>query len=310
MRETQGQTVQVSPLSDDLAFLDIVTEWDLSSAYHSWKPSIVVPPTFLPGTLPRVIAICNQKGGAGKTTTALELAMSLIARGLRVRLIDADPQEACLTVWLRYFWPEDLAEPARKSLEHLYFDQTVTLQDITYPTPYKGLYFVPSFPDLEDVETKHPTGTDTNLQYHLSKPDDGFDVTIIDCGPSLGPLTVSALVASQDVIIPVQAASGLDVRGAAALNRTIRSVQGRLNPQLRVASVVLTDFEKSTLARQIGGKLAKAYPNAVILPARTSVRIGEAQLDKEPLRVFAPTATTGLDYDRGASVLFGNKGAA
>ncbi|MFE3144255.1 ParA family protein [Streptomyces scopuliridis] len=310
MRETQAQTVQVSALSDDLAFLDIVTEWDVDSAYHEWKAGIVVPPTFLAGSLPRVIAICNQKGGAGKTTTALELAMALVARGLRVRIIDADPQEASMTVWLRYFYPEARAEADRKNLMHLYFDQTVTLQQITYATPFEGLYLVPSFPDLEDVETKHPAGTDTALQYHLAKADDGIDVTIIDCGPGLGPLTVSALVASHDVIIPVQAASGLDVRGAAALNRTIGSVQGRLNTELRVAAVVLTDFEKSSLARQIGGKLAKAYPNAVILPARTSVRIGEAQLAQQPLRTFAPSATTVLDYDRGASLLLGNGTAA
>lgn len=304
MRETQRETVQVSPLSDDLAFLDIVTEWDYASAYHDWKASIVVPPTFLPGALPRVIAISNQKGGAGKTTTALELAMALVARGLRVRIIDADPQEASLSVWLQFFYPEGVPAAERKHLTHLYFDQSVTLQEITYATPYEGLYFVPSFPDLEDVETKHPTGTETALQFHLSKPDDDIDVTIIDCGPGLGPLTVSALVAARDVIVPVQAASGLDARGAAALNRTITSVQGRLNTELRVAAVVLTDFEKSGLARQIGGKLARAYPDAVILPARTSVRIGEAQLARKPLRIFASGVTTVLDYDRGASVLF------
>ncbi|MFE6630324.1 ParA family protein [Streptomyces rochei] len=310
MRETQGETVQVSPLSDDLAFLDIVTEWDVDSTFHEWRAGIVVPATFLPGALPRVIAICNQKGGAGKTTTALEFAMALVARGLRVRIIDADPQEASLSVWLRYFYPEGVEPADRKNLMHLYFDQSVTLQEITYATPFEGLYFVPSFPDLDDVETKHPTGTETQLQFHLSKADDGIDVNIIDCGPKLGPLTVSALVAAHDVVIPVQGASGLDVRGAAALNRTITSVQARLNTELRVAAVVLTDFEKSTLSRQIGGRLAKAYPNAVILPARTSVRIGEAQLAKQPLRIFAPGATTVLDYDRGASILFGNGSAA
>ncbi|MFE0453050.1 ParA family protein [Streptomyces sp. NPDC058914] len=304
MRETQGETVQVTPLSGDLAFLDIVTEWDIETAYHHWRAAAVVPPTFLPAPLPRVVAICNQKGGAGKTTTALELAMALVARGLRVRIIDADPQEASLSVWLRFFYPESLPEGSRRNLMHLYFQPELTLEDVTYATPYEGLYFVPSFPDLEDVESKQPTGTETTLQYHLSKPDDGIDVTLIDCGPGLGPLTVSALVAAHDVIIPVQAGSGLDVRGAAALNRTIGTVKQRLNPDLRVAAVILTDFEKSTLARQIGARLARAYPDSVVLPARTNIRIGAAQLARQPLRTFEPGATTVLDYDLGARILF------
>ncbi|MET8855514.1 ParA family protein [Streptomyces sp. NPDC004579] len=249
-------------------------------------------------------AICNQKGGAGKTTSALELAMALVARGLRVRVIDADPQEASLSVWLRFFYPEGLPEADRKNLRDLYFEPEVTLQDVTFATPYTGLYFTPSFPDLKDVESKHPAGTETLLQYHLRNGGDDVDINLIDCGPGLGPLTVSALVAAHDVYIPVQAGSGLDVRGAAALNRTITTVQQRLNRELRVAAVVLTDFEKSTLARQIGHTLAKAYPDAVILPARTNIRIGAAQLAKEPLRTFEPSATTVLDYDLGARILF------
>ena len=311
MRETQAPTVQVPPLGDDLAFLDIVTEWDVVSAYHLWKVGIVVPAAFEPGATPnRVIAVCNQKGGVGKTVTALELAMALIALGLRVRLIDGDPQEASLSAWLRFFYPEDLPQEQRYSLEHLFFDNSVSLQDISYATPYKGLSFVPSYPDLGDVESKHPAGSETELQYHLEKSRDDVDVTIIDCGPSLGTLTVSALVAAHDVLIPVQAASGLDVRGAAALNRTIKTVRGRLNPSLRVAAVFLTDFEKSSLARQIGGKLAAAYPQALIVPARTSVRVGEAELALEPLRTFAPDATVVADYGRAADLLIRREAAS
>jgi chromosome partitioning protein len=309
MRETRGDTVPVPPLSDDLAFLDIVTEWDISTPYHEWKPSIVVPPTFLAGAaIGRVIAVCNQKGGAGKTTTSLELAMALVARGLRVRIIDADKQDASLSAWLRYFLPEGVTIADAPNLLHLFFDQEVGLADVTYATPYTGLTFVPSFPDLDDVEAKRPTGSETALQFHLSQDDDA-DVTIIDCGPALGPLTVSALVAADDVLIPVQGDSGLDVKGAAALNRSITTVRKRLNPKLRVAGVVLTDFEKSSLARQIGHIFAQKYPEAVLLPVRTSVRLGESQLARTPLRVFAPGATTVLDYDRGAQLLLQSGGA-
>ncbi|MGW5817241.1 ParA family protein [Streptomyces noursei] len=304
MHETLEQTVHVPTLPDDLTYLDVVSQWDTTSPYVEWKTSITVPPTFLPSALPRVIAICNQKGGVGKTVTALELALALVARGLRVRIIDADPQAASMSVWLRFFYPEGVTAKTARNLVHLFFDETLTLDDVTYPTPYKGLFFIPSRPDLDDVNTKHPTGTDTLLRYLLNKPSDHIDVNIIDCGPSLGPLTASALVASQDIVIPVQAASGLDVHGAASLNSTIKTVQARMNPDLRVAAVVLTDFERSNLARKIGGRLARAYPDAMMLPARTCVRIGDAQLAKTPLRVLEPRATTVLDYDRGAQLLF------
>ncbi|MER5352611.1 ParA family protein [Kitasatospora sp. NPDC002551] len=285
-----------------------MTEWDVESAYHDWKTGIVVPETFQAASFPRVVAVCNQKGGVGKTTTAFELAMALIAHGLKVRIVDADDQEASVSVWLRYLL-EAHPEDRRLNLRDLFFDAKVKLAEVSYPTPYERLTLVPSYPDLADVNAKHPTGTDTCLQHHLRKADD-VDVTIIDCGPSLGAMTVSALIAADDVIIPVQAASGLDVRGAGALNRTIATVQERMNPDLRVAAAVLTDFERSTIARKIGGSLARAYPGAVILPARTNVKIGEAQLAKEPLRLFAPGSTTVRDYDKGARILFGLGAAA
>ncbi|MEV6133178.1 AAA family ATPase [Streptomyces violaceusniger] len=302
MRETQAQTVQVSPLSDDLAFLDIVTEWDLSSAYHDWKVGIVVPDTFRPNPItPRVIAVANQKGGVGKTLTAFELAMALVARGLRVRLVDADPQMAALSAWLIACFPEG----KRWTLTDVLFERC-SLADATYPTPYVGLYTVVSGPDLGEVENSHekPPGVESLLQYHLST-EDQFDVTIIDAGPTLGLPTVAALVAAHDVLVPVQAASGLDVKGAASLMQTINRVKGRLNPNLRIAATFLTDFDRSTLSRTIGGQMVKAFPDALVVPVRRSVRVGEAQLAMAPLRLFTPGTTTTLDYDLAAALLTG-----
>lgn len=304
VNETQAQTVQVSRLSDDLAFLDIVTEWDTTSGYHQWKPAMVVPSTFMSrDTLHRVYAVANQKGGVGKTLTALELALAMVARGKRVRLIDADPQVASLSSWIPVFYPDDLPESERRSLTDVYFDRC-TLGEATYPTAYKGLYLVPSFPDLATVEGDRPTGAETCLRYHLwDAGNDDFDVTIIDSGPSLGSLTVSALVAAQDVIIPVQAGSGLDIEGAAALYQTINTVQTRMNRDLRVAAIILTDFTRSKLARTIGAEMAKAFPETLIVPTRTCIEIGNAQLEKKALRLHTPDATTVLDYDRAAGVL-------
>ena len=305
MRETQAQTVQVTPLSDDLAFLDITTDWDLTTAYHDWRAAIVVPQTFRPNPVtPRIIAVANQKGGVGKTLTAFELAMALVARGLRVRLVDADPQMAALSAWLIACFPEGKDKPW--TLTDVLFERC-TLADATYPTPYVGLYTVVSGPDLGEVENSRekPPGVESLLQYHLSTTDDEFDVTIIDSGPTLGLPTVASLVAAHDVVIPVQAASGLDVKGAAALMRTINQVKGRLNPQLRIAATVLTDFEKSSLSRTIGSEMMKAFPGALVVPARSSVRVGEAQLAMEPLRLFRPGTSTTLDYDLAAALLIG-----
>jgi chromosome partitioning protein len=308
MRETQAQTVQVSPLSDDLAFLDIVTDWDITSGYHQWKAGIVVPDTFRPTVdLPRVMAIANQKGGVGKTLTTFELGLALAARGLRVRLIDADPQVASLTSWLQILYPADLPADQRRSLTDVYFDRC-TLREATYQTIYENLYMVPSFPDLATVETEHPTGYETCLRFHLWEEEDDVDITLIDSGPSLGSLTVSALVAARDVLVPVQAASGLDIEGAAALHQTLRTVTARMNRSLRVAAVFLTDFTRSKLARTIGSEMAKAFPDALVVPIRTCVEIGNAQLSKQALRVHTPEATTTLDYDRAAGILL--KGVA
>ncbi|MFJ1757660.1 ParA family protein [Kitasatospora sp. NPDC088134] len=308
MRETR-EKVQLQPLDHDLAFLDITTEWDLSSSYHDWRPSIAVPATFVPATIPRVIAICNQKGGAGKTTTALELALALIARGLRVRIVDVDDQEASISVWLRYYM-DDRPEELRYNLRDLYFNAKVKLSEASYPTDFENLTFIPSFPDLGEVDEKNPVGADTCLQRRLRQGADDVDVTIIDCGPRLGQLTVSALVAADDVIIPVKASSILDMKGVAALQKVVNVVKDTLNPDLRIAAAVLTDFSRSKMTRRIGGSLARAYPDAVILPARTNVKVGEAQLAQQPLRQFAPRETTTLDYDLGARVLFGLGAAA
>ncbi|MFJ2781532.1 ParA family protein [Kitasatospora sp. NPDC087315] len=307
MTATLAQTVPVPRLSDDLAFLDITTGWDTETPFQAWRASIVVPAAFRPAFAPaRVIVVANQKGGVGKTVTSLELALAYVAAGFRVRLIDADPQKAALTVWLKEIcYPADLPVAERRSLTDVFFDRC-TLKDATYPTIYKGLFFVPSGPDLGTVDTERPPGADTCLQHHLRKPDPDIDIDIIDSGPNLGTLTVAALAAAHDVLIAIQD-GGLELHGANSLAATIKRVQVRLNEELSVRGIFFTDFEKTTLSRTIGAQMTKAFPNAIIVPVRESVRVGEASLARKPLRFYAPGVNPILDYDRAAGILITRK---
>lgn len=290
-------------LDVDLEFLDIVTEWDVSTPHHRWKPAIVVPATFRPADLSRVIVVANQKGGVGKTITALELAMAYVARGLRVRLIDADPQKAALTHWLRETcYPADGS--TRYTLRHVYFGKA-TLAQATYPTIYQGLYFVPSDPDLDDVEMAGPDkvlSPETLLRDSLRAEAADWDVTVIDSGPRLGRITISALVAAHDAVIAIQD-GGLEVAGTGSVVTTIGSLRERLNPDLKVRAIFFTDFKKEKLPRKIGHAMHKAFPDALIVPARESTQAGWASLARKPLRVHTPGEKPTLDYDRAADLL-------
>ncbi|MFJ8855210.1 ParA family protein [Streptomyces sp. NPDC102437] len=302
MTALQAQTVPVPMLDVDLEFLDIVTEWDTSTPFHQWRPGIVVPATFRPAALPRVIVVANQKGGVGKTITSLELALAWVARGRRVRLIDADPQKAGLTVWLKETcYP---ADGPRLTLRDVFYGKA-TLAEATYPTIYKGLYLVPSEPDLNDVENAPPTkvlSPESLLRDSLRADEGDWDITIIDSGPNLGKLTVAALVAAQDAIIAIQD-GGLEVEGTGSVLETIRSVRKRLNPQLQVRAIIFTDFKKDKLCRKIGNAMFKAFPDALIVPARESTQAGWASLAKRPMRMCAPGEKPVLDYDRAADLL-------
>ncbi|MFF5783215.1 ParA family protein [Streptomyces virginiae] len=290
--------------------LDVVSAWDATVSYQLWRPQILVPATFRPAAGPTVFAVVNQKGGAGKTTTTVELAAAWAAAGLRVRIIDGDPQEAALSAWMHAVYPEGAA---RHSLRSVFFDEC-TLAEATYPTTFDGIDIVPSGADLARVEYERPIGAESALSAALAEEAEQpggspYDVTLIDGAPSLGLVTAAALTAADRAIVPV-GIGGLDLLGMAALSKTIRSVQRKTNPKLTVAAVVITAWDKSTLAREIGTRVAEDYPEAVILPARKSVRAAEAPMLREPVRVYAPESTTSSDYAQGAGLLLGSGEAA
>lgn len=284
--------------------LEVVTAWDDSTPYREWRPQALVPTTYRPASAPRVYVVVNQKGGAGKTTSTVELAAAWAAAGLRVRVIDADPQEAALSAWLLAQYPDG---SPRHSLRSVFFDEC-SLAEATYPTLFEGIDMVPSGVDLSRVEYERPIGAEQGLAAALAQEaeDAGgrspYDVTLIDGAPSLGLVTVAALTAADEAVVPIKV-GGLDMKGMASLHRTVRSVQRKTNPKLRVGSVLLTAWDKSGFARDLAAQVAEDYPEAAVVPIRRSVRAAEAPLAEQPVRLYAPDATAAGDYDQAANLL-------
>jgi chromosome partitioning protein len=291
--------------------LEIVTAWDDATPYQAWRPQILVPPAFRPAAAPRVFVVVNQKGGAGKTTSSVELAAAWAAAGYRVRVIDADHQEAALSVWLPPQYP---ASGERHSLRSVFFDEC-SLADATYPTRFEGIDIVPSGLDLARVEYERPIGAESALGAALAQEAEHaggrapYDVTLIDGAPSLGLVTVAALTAGDEAVVPIKV-GGLDMKGMASLHRTIRMVQRKTNPKLEVGAVLLTAWDKSGFARQLAAKVAEDYPEAAVIPIRRSVRAAEAPLAEQPVRLYAPDAAPAGDYDQAAAVILPGRAAA
>ncbi|WP_037874052.1 ParA family protein [Streptomyces sp. PsTaAH-124] len=307
MSITQAQTVPLPRLSDDLAFLDVVTEWDTTVAANKMQPQLLVPATFRPLVLPRIIAVANQKGGAGKTTTTVELAAALVARGLTVRVIGADPQRASLPEWLLPQYPEGLEPKKRMSLAHVFF-RKCTLADATYPTRYRGLWIVPGGSKLGRVESENTLpGREGAIGREIAV-DRRFDVDIIDCGPTLGIITVSALSAADDLIVPTQAGR-FDMLGVSDLHNSWTTVRDTVNPKLELRAVVLNEWDRTKVMQATMHQIAKDYPHAVLAPLRRSVKVVEAVGEYQPTRVYAPRDNASRDMDQFAGVMFAPKAA-
>ncbi len=218
-----------------------------------------------------VYAIANQKGGVGKTTTAVNLAASVAEAGHGTLLVDLDPQcNATVGVGL-----------AKDTSPNVYdvLAGDLPLAAATSESAIEHLDVVPSTPDLAgaNVELPRIAGSETRLKDSLGEVRDRYLFTILDCPPSLGPLTVNALVAADRVLVPVQT-EYFALEGLAGLLDTLSLIQRELNPSLTVAGMILTMHDGRTrLARDVEREVREHFPELVfetVIPR--NVRLGEA----------------------------------
>jgi chromosome partitioning protein len=225
-----------------------------------------------------VYAIANQKGGVGKTTTAVNLAACVAEAGYEALLIDIDPQcNATIGLGISKHSPTTI------------YDVLVgdaTLPEAVVPTAVERLWMVPAAPDLAGatVELPRTPGSETRLRDALESVRDRYAFTLLDCPPSLGPLTVNALVAADRVIVPVQT-EYYALEGLAGLLDTLSLIRRELNPRLTVAGMLLTMHDGRTrLAQDVEREVREHFPELVfdtVIPR--NVRIGEAPSFGKPV---------------------------
>jgi chromosome partitioning protein len=233
----------------------------------------------------RVIAVTNQKGGVGKTTTAVNLAACLAEAGFDVLLLDMDPQ-ANASAGLGH-----RAEDPRLTTYGV-LGGAAGIAEATVATAVDHLSLVPACPDLAGavVELANADGNEYVLEYALAGHVDGYDFVFIDCPPSLGVLTINALVAAREVLIPVQS-EYYALEGLAALLETVGLVQEHLNPELAILGVVVTMYDGRTrLGREVAGEVREHLAEHVfrtIVPR--NVRLSEAPSHGLPISRYDAT---------------------
>ncbi|MCI4344418.1 MAG: AAA family ATPase [Thermoplasmata archaeon] len=242
--------------------------------------------------MPRVLAVANQKGGVGKTTTAVNLGAALAEAGFRLLVVDLDPQGNATTgLGLN---PRDVTG----SIYDVILND-VPLEDVVEPTSVKNLFVAPATIDLAgaEIELVSQMSRELRLKKAIDAVRDLYDLVLIDCPPSLGLLTVNGLAAADDVIVPIQC-EYYALEGLGQLLRNVALVQANINTALEVRGIVLTMYDARTkLADQVVQEVRTHFSGTVcrtVIPR--SVRISEAPSFGEPVTVHDPASRGAIAY--------------
>ncbi len=257
------------------------------------KPEFPEPPALERHGPARVLSMCNQKGGVGKTTSTINLGAAIAECGRRVLLVDFDPQGA-LSVGLG-------VNPLQldRTVYNLLMDRDVTVEDVMLKTHVPGMDLLPSNIDLSaaEVQLVGEVAREQTLQRVLGPALDSYDVILVDCQPSLGLLTVNALTASHGVIVPLEC-EFFALRGVALLIETIDKIRERLNPQLELEGILATMYDSRTLhGREVLARVVEAFGDRVFHTViNRTVRFPETTVAGEPITTYAPNSTGARAY--------------
>ena len=241
----------------------------------------------------RIAAVCNQKGGVGKTTTTINLGAALAEQGRRVLLVDFDPQGA-LSVGLG-IQPHEL----EYTIYNLLMERGLQASDVVFKTNVGGMDLLPSNIDLSGAEVQlvHEVGREFVLGGVLEPLMPDYDIVLIDCQPSLGLLTVNALACSAGVLVPLEC-EYFALRGVALLMETIDKVSKRLNPGLGIDGLLATMYDSRTLhSREVLAGVVNGFGDKVFHTViNRTVRFPDATVAGEPITRFDPASTGASSY--------------
>ena len=241
-----------------------------------------------------IVSIANQKGGVGKTTTAINLAAALAMRGKRTLLIDMDPQSNSSMSYLD-------VRRIERSLYDVLSDSSCAISEVIVPSTVKDLWVAPARIALAKLEAKLVGEMDAHfrLKDRLEPIRGDYEFMVIDCPPTLGLLTANALVASSHLLVPIQS-SYFALEGTDDLLETVEKVRARANPDLRLLGVLITMHDRRTaIARDIRNQIRTVFGDRVFATVISkSVRLEESPAYKEPIFTFAPESSGATEYYR------------